>query len=283
MTAPVSFGRTSLLRHVSARLPAVLVLAWGIFAFFPAARAQAALPSGGAERSAWYMYFGDHALTPAWGIHLEGQYRREDLGQRWEQLLVRPGVYYAFGHGLTAMLAYTYLRDYPFEGASLGEPTTTGPQPEHRILEEFKVTHRLLGHGEQAVKLAHRFRAEQRFEGTSTIDVGTTAWEFAERARYRLTADVPFRWKTSGALPDYASVYNEVFVNFGPHGGSQALDQNRTYGAIGWDVKKDLQLEIGYLYQAMPAGNGIVGETNHALQVTISSTAPFRHGVKTKK
>ncbi len=239
---------------------------------------QTAAAIGGAERSAWYMYFGDHPVSEHWRLHLEGQYRRADLGQRWEQLLVRPGVAYKLGHGFSTLVAYSYLRDYPFEGGSFGDPSTTGPQPEHRVLEELKFQHRLLGQEEKAIQLSHRFRAEQRWSGTSTVGVGTTNWDFAERARYRLTADIPFRWKTAGALPDYASVYNEIFVNFGPHGTSNALNQNRTYGALGWDLDKDWQLEVGYLYQYQPVPNGVVGETNHALQITINSTVPFRRG-----
>ncbi len=227
------------------------------------------------------MYFGDHPLTSTWALHLEGQFRREDLGQRPEQLLLRPGVTSNLGHGLTTLVAYTYLRGYPYESGSLGRPT--GPQPEHRILEELKFKHVLIGSGEKAVTLSHRFRAEQRFEGTSTKAIGTTSWQYAERARYRLTANIPFRWSTGDLRPDYASVYNELFVNFGPHGGSRALNQNRTYGALGWKLDKDIQLEVGYLYEYMPRPNGIIGEHNHALQVTINSTLPFRRGIHRKK
>ncbi len=249
------------------------------------AQAQHPNPTAGAERSAWYMYFGDHPLTPTWGIHLEGQFRREDLGQRPEQLLLRPGVTYSLGHGITTLFAYTYLRGYPYDGGSLGDPSTTGPQPEHRILEELKFKHTLIGsHSDpKAVTLSHRFRAEQRFEGTSTKGIGVTAWEYAERARYRLTANIPFRWSTAGPRPDYTSIYNELFVNFGPHGGSRALNQNRTYSALGWNLSDNLQLEVGYLYEYMPRPNGIIGEHNHALQITINSTAPFRRGIHKKK
>lgn len=220
------------------------------------------------------MYFGDHALSSDWGIHLEGQWRRGGFISHWEQLLIRPGVTYDFGRGFTSLLAYTYLRSYPFEGGGI---EGSGPQPEHRILEELKYR-RTLGR----VKLVHRFRAEQRFKGTAKPGRGVIAWRFAERARYRLTADVPFRWSTEGLLPDYASVYNELFVNFGPHGTSHALDQNRTYGAIGWNMGSDFKFEFGYLHQYLPIANGVVGEHNHALQITISSTAPFRKGIRKK-
>ena len=263
------------------RQPGALFLA--LIFIPPALAAQEPKPTGGAEKSTWYLYFGDHPISPSWAVHLEGQYRRQGIGQRWEQLLLRPGVKYTFGHGLSGMVAYTYFRNYPFEGGSLGDPTTTGPQPEHRLLEEFQVKHKLGGGGEKAIELAHRFRAEQRWQGTSTIGIGTTDWEFGERARYRLTDDIPFRWSTEGARPDYVSVYNEIFVNFGPHGGDNALDQNRTYGAVGWNLDKNFQIELGYLHNYMPTPSGVVGEHNHALQITINSTAPFRRGIRKKK
>ena len=244
--------------------------------------AQSSDPIGGADRSTWFMYFGDHPFSNHWGAHLEGQFRRQGVGQRWEQLLLRPGIDYKLGRGFTTLVAYTYLRGYPFEGGSLGDPSATGPQPEHRALEELKFKHRLVGSGQKAVELSHRFRAEQRWTGTSTIAAGTTDWEFAERARYRLTADIPFRWRTAGALPDYTSVYNEVFVNFGPHGTMNALDQNRTYGALGWDLDEHWQLEVGYMHQYQPTPSGIIAVSNDALQITINSTAPFRRELHSK-
>ena len=238
--------------------------------------AQEAEPRGGATRSTWLMYFGEHPVSTNWSLQMEGQYRRQGLGERWEQLLIRPGVGRKIGHGMSVLVAYTYLRGYPLEGGSLGDATTTGPQPEHRVLEEFKVKHSILGSGEKAVTLSHRFRAEQRFEGTATIGAGATQWDFAERARYRLTGNVPFRWNTHGARPDYASVYDEIFVNFGPHGGDHALNQNRTYGAVGWNLGEDWQMELGYMHQYNPTPTGIVDTHNDALQITVNSTASVR-------
>ncbi len=177
------------------------------------------------------------------------------------------------------LAAYTYRRNYPFEGGRLEQVTAGGPQPEHRILEELKVKHKLTGLTGKPIKFSHRFRLEQRFEGTSTEGIGTTSWDFAERARYRLAIEIPFPWPEDGYRPDYVSLYNEVFANFGPHGGSHTLDQNRTYCAVGWNLNKNLQLEIGYQYQYMPTPNGVIGERNHALQLTINSIAPFRRGL----
>ena len=80
------------------------------------------------------------------------------------------------------LAAYTYRRNYPFEGGRLEQVTASGPQPEHRILEELKVKHKLTGLTGKPIKFSHRFRLEQRFEGTSTEGIGTTSWDFVRNA-----------------------------------------------------------------------------------------------------
>lgn len=43
----------------------------------------------------WWNYVGDHPLfNSPWGLHLEVQNRREDWGDEWQQLLIRPGINY---------------------------------------------------------------------------------------------------------------------------------------------------------------------------------------------
>lgn len=252
----------------------VVLLIWtsgGVFS-----QAQQRPPLTGAARSSWFMYFGDHPASENWFIHLEGQYRREGFGQRWEQLLLRPGVGRKTGERMSTLAAYTYLRGYPLEGSSLSDPAATGPQPEHRVLEEFTIRHPLVGQGERAVSLSHRLRAEQRFQGTAIAGRGVARWKFAQRARYRLTADIPFGWSTGGARPDYASIYNEIFFNVRLKSGDGLLNQNRTYGALGWNLSEQWQLELGYLHQYTPRPTGIVDTHNQALQVTVNSTAPLR-------
>lgn len=259
-----------------------------LLAASPPLRAQESKPVGGAQASTWLMYFGDHPISGKASLHLEGQFRREGAGQRWEQLVLRPGFGYALPHGFTTLFAYTYLQDHPFEGGSLGSSRpgapTTGPQPEHRILEQLSFKHRLGPESLHTPNLTHRFRNEQRFEGTATEGVGVTNWDFAERARYRLTADTPLNRGVKTLYPNYISIYNEVFADYGPHA-TRKLDQDRTYGAFGWTLGSTLQLELGYLYQYSPKPNGIVGVGNNAVQITINSTAPFRKGLipKTKK
>lgn len=269
--------RTTLLRWLRfvRRAVALVVALWGLRG--GVAAAQSDRPMAGTGRSGWYNYFGDHMLSPTWGVHLEGQWRRDGTLARPEQLLLRTGVDTDYGHGFTSLLAYTYLLNYPFPGGGL---EGMGAQPEHRVLEELQFKHRVRG-----VKLSHRLRAEQRFEGTRFAGGrGVTDWEFAERARYRFTAAIMLpKRATGGLLPDYLSLYNEIFVNFGPHGTATAFNQNRTYGAPGWNAGPYFSFELGYLHQQLPQANGVTAESNNSVQFVINSTAPFRRGIRKKR
>ena len=233
---------------------------------FSSMEAQAAAPQGGAARSSWLIYFGNHPVSERWSVPFQVQYRRTGIGQRWEQLLVKPGVELKLGEGFSALLAYSYFRQYPFEGGSLGNPSTPGPQPEHSVEEEIDYKQPIIVRGENAIKLTHFVRLQQRFVGTSSAGIGTMSWRFAEFARYRLTAD-------------YGSVYDEVFTNVGPHA-QRALALNRTYGAFGWQMGRDWQLELGYLHQYSPVPNGVVGVDDDAFQITINSVAPLKRLVR---
>ena len=230
----------------------------------------------GAEKSSWYMYFGDHPVTKNYGVHLETQYRAQGVGQDPTQLLVRPGFVRYFPKDIIVSVLYAYVRDYPFQGGPLADPRRTGPQPENRLAEEFRWTHTLARYSGKRATLQHRFRLEQRWLGQSTEGQGVYDWHFAERARYRIYTPLPLPFNTKNAWPDYVAAYNEVFVRFGPHGGTSALDQNRTYGALGWKLSSGFNLEIGYMHQYFPRPTGFTGEHNNTFQFSIASTAPLR-------
>jgi Protein of unknown function (DUF2490) len=237
---------------------------------------QSTPPLRGAEKSSWYMYFGDHPFTKNCGVHLETQYRAQGVGQDPTQLLVRPGIVRFLPKNIVVSLLYANVRDYPFQGGPLADLRRTGPQQEHRLAEEFRWTHTLANYSGKRATAQHRFRLEQRWFGQSSEGQGVYDWHFAERVRYRIYTPFPLPFNTKNAWPDYVAAYNEILVRFGPHGGTSAIDQNRTYGAIGWNLSSEFNLEVGYLHQYLPRSNGFVGEHNNAFQFSISSTAPLK-------
>ena len=211
------------------------------------------------------MYFGDHPIKNNWGLHFEGQWRREPIIAKWEQLLLRSGVNYSFDRGFLATFAYTYVRSYPPYGSTL----VAGVEPHHSSNEEIKQRQQFPGFA-----LENSVRLQQTFAGDLPYGATKRDWKFLQRVHYRLGAKIPVA-SSHSILPHYYAVYDEVIVGFGSHSGKDALKQNRTYGAAGWEINRDFQLEIGYLHQYRPISNGIIGEHNDALQISINSNAPL--------
>ena len=196
-------------------------------------------------------------MSEHWGIHAEGQWRRDNVITDWEQLLLRTGANYKVNEHVSLTLGYTYLRTFIYA------EIPRRPSREHRIYQELKIKHRI-----KQIDWEHRFRLEQRFQAQEQ----EYQWEFAERARYRLQARVPINAARVDDSRIYLSFYDEFFVNFGPHGGTQALDQNRVYGALGVNLKGKNKLEIGYLYRYFPQPDGPL-QQEHSLQVSIFSSS----------
>lgn len=238
-------------------------------------RSSAEAPSGGAESSTWLSYFGDQPFTDTLALHLEGSYRHTFPFDRPEQYMLRAGLTVDYGHGFSSLVAYTYLVSDPFEGGTLSPASASGKRPEHRILEQLQFEHRLIGAGERRVTLTHRFRTEQRWLGTAT-DGAVTNWKFAERARYRLTAKIPFKTASSPIAPAYVSIFNEVYTSFGPHSGTNPFYANVDYGAFGWNLGSRFAFELGYQHRYAPKANSVIGQNDNELVLTVLSTAPIR-------
>lgn len=216
----------------------------------------------------WYMYFGDHAISKRWDIHLEGQWRRHDMVTQWQQLLLRPGVNYKVNDHVSLACGYTYFRNYPY-----GEFPRGALETEHRAYEDLELSHRL-----GRVELSSRVRLEQRFAAPREPGTGDVAdWEYRNRVRPRVDVKVPLRAASVEASRLYVALYDEVFVNWGANGGARALNQNRAYAALGinWSTRQT-SLELGYLHQYLPQSSGLVVEHNHTLQVSLRSQVPFR-------
>jgi Protein of unknown function (DUF2490) len=239
-------------------------------------RSSAQMASGGTESSTWLSYFGDQPFTNTLALHLEGSYRHTFPFDRPEQYMLRSGLTVEHRHGLSSLFAYTYLVSYPFEGGRLSPASASGKQPEHRLFEQLQFEHPLIHLGDKHVTLTHRFRVEQRWLGTSTEGMGVTKWNFGERARYRLTAKIPFKATSWPIVPNYVSAFNEVYTSFGPHSGKSPFNANVDYGAFGWSLGSRFAFELGYQHRYAPIANGVIGQNDNELQLMLLSTAPIR-------
>ena len=221
-----------------------------------------------ANHNGWYMYFGDHQVRGRWGVHLEGQLRRNEIITAWQQLLLRPGLNYQPSKHTLLTLGYAYVKTHPY-----GSYAIKHAFPEHRLYQQV-----LARQSAGRVRIQHRFRLEQRFMGQVIPSGGGEAkldsWRYQNRFRQFLKVEVPLGRK-SEEVYWYLAAYNEVFLHLPPNLGARVFDQNRAYGALGRGLGKAGKLEIGYLHQLLAHRSGRVLESNHTLQVGFFSNVRF--------
>lgn len=217
--------------------------------------------------NAWLMYFGNHKFSGKMGLHAEVQWRRSEVFSENQQLLLRTGLDFYAKPDLRFTIGYGFIETYPY-----GEFAVSKAFPEHRIWQQL-----LAQQDFGKIKLAHRYRLEQRMIGNAATGLFENG-RYENRMRYmaKATANI-----TNGEHPLFVALYDEVFVNFGKDVGYNLLDQNRLYGAIGFAISPTLRLELGYLYQVVllrtledvSLKNRI--ENNHTLQVGLFSNMPL--------
>ncbi len=201
--------------------------------------------TGEDDWGAWYMYFGTNQVTDKLSIHTEAQFRFYEVTSTFNQLLLRTGLNYHITDNAIATLGYGYINtDGTFEDIPEEENSN-----EHRIFQQF-----ILRNAVGKFKFEHRYRLEQRFISTQFDD-------FTEhRARYRLQLTYPINEKW------FLNVYDEVFVNLQ----EPIFGQNRLYGAIGYNVQKNFNVQLGYLK------NHFTGINFDRLQLGVIYNTDFR-------
>jgi hypothetical protein len=187
------------------------------------------------QLGAWYMYFFNTQFKNSqFGIQGDFQFRYWDFGGDLEQLLLRTGATY---RPKDADILFTLGYGNITSGA-FGESDATSV--EHRVYQEAlfpqKIGPRFL--------LTHRVRFEERWvEGQN----------FRTRFRYNLFLNVPFNDTKLDKGVVYAALYNELFINgqtsIGEGRSVQIFDRNRTYLGIGYGIRKNMRVQLGWMRQ----------------------------------
>lgn len=206
----------------------------------------------------WYMYFGDHPIAKTrWGLHLEGQWRRANLGLAWQQLLLRPGVNFQLNKKVMLTGGYGFVETYRY-----GDYPFRENFPEHRFFEQANFTQKFLG-----LEWQNRLRFEQRnFKGYVA--------RYENRFRYMLRTSIPLKFDNG---KNYIALYDEIMLNYGKNVTFNTFDQNRAYIAFGRILGHQTRLEVGFMEQTLQQRSGRITEHNHTLQIAIFSKLPFGH------
>lgn len=207
------------------------------------------------QNSGWLFLLNNTKISDKWGAYVDVQVRSADDWKNVRNFLFRPGVtYYANSNNeftLGYLLNQTFLHT---DGAS--DNTLT----EHRIWEQYVYKQKL-----STIGVSHRFRLEQRFiERAGNNDL------FSQRLRYFVRFILPLQ-KNKQTFTEglYAALQNELFFNLQNKDqlNKKLFDQNRAYLALGYRASKKLDLEIGYLNQAI---KGLSNNTvNNVVQLAI--------------
>ena len=178
------------------------------------------------ELGNWLMYFGTHKISEKYSLHYETQLRNYEIISNFNQLLPRVGLNYHIDESSIVTAGYAFIPTQNEIDKGWGKEMVT----ENRIWEQF-----ILRNSINRVKIRHRYRLEQRWVKAGDI---TT---YKNRARYMLSLKLPISKNEESPL--FISLYDEIFLNISDN----PFDQNRLFAALGFQVNKQMNIQLGYL------------------------------------
>lgn len=223
------------------------------------------------QQHGWYMYYGNHRLTNRWGLHTEYQFRRHGLIADWQQSLMRIGVDYHVDPNVQLTAGYGWIVTFPY-----------GAQPVITTLHENRLWQQaLLRQNTSRVRMHHRLRFEQRWvEHFSPLPDGSLHYNgrnYSDRFRYRFWLEVPLNNAKFEEGTWFVATYNELFVNFGQNLRLNRFDQNRLYGAVGYQFSPKGNVQLGYMQQLIVKSNAWQEELNNTMQLAVTYNLDFRN------
>lgn len=182
-----------------------------------------------------------------WGWYSEVQPRWREEGAHFDQLLIRPAVFYQLNKQTSLWLGYAHVVSHPDGKSAFAE---------NRVWQQLLHNFEPIG----SLSLQSRTRIEQRFIENSD--------ETGYKVRQMIRLTMP-----SAISPKLLWVaYDEYFVNLNDtdYGARRGFDQNRAFFGLNWAFAPNLKFEIGYLNQYVNAKNTDLD--NHVLSSTLNFT-----------
>ncbi|MGJ8550079.1 DUF2490 domain-containing protein [Winogradskyella wichelsiae] len=169
----------------------------------------------------WYTLGLSHQFTEHFSLMPYAELRFYEPSSNYNLTFLSLNANYHIKNSQTLTLAVAYLDIDSYLGND-NTPNTI----EHRIMEQYSKKHKF-----GSLNIQHRLRVEQRFLKYTDRN------ELQHRFRYRLSLKYPLN-KTL-----FLGLTEEPFVNFQ----DQVFHENRFYIAIGFNLLKHTQLQMGYM------------------------------------
>ncbi len=235
-----------------------------VFAYAMNANAQQTRHSG------WAMSMNTFKLNEKFTFFFDAQLRSNDNWIQSETFIFRPAVGYALNKQTTISLGYAWVtnwRTLSYIGPADENKTIRDGVTDNRIWQQL-VVNKPYGNS----VLQHRLRLEERMLGTLSTDgeeIFKNDPKFNARFRYFTRWIKPFSTSTSFQSGIYAALQNELFFNTigAQHANNKLFDQSRTYAGLGYRLKKEIDVEFGYMLQVVLPKNGS-NTQNHIAQLS---------------
>lgn len=194
----------------------------------------------------WLGYYNTININPKWFVNSDFQFRAKNWYHDHSQALGRTGLSYKFNNKITATLGFAHFRFF------INNESTRG---EWRPWQELLINDRL-----NNLKIAHRFRFEQRFSEKVKNNEPLNEYQFNHRFRYRFDLRLPVAKNEEKGKTLYILIGNEIMINAGKNITYNYFDQNRSYIGLNLELNKKLALQLQYMHiwQQLASGNSFL-------------------------
>lgn len=200
------------------------------------------------QLGSWFTYGGNYRLSNKVSISNVVQSWHYEVAQNFNFLFTNIAVNYHVNRKLTTSVSYGFM-DIDSGFNKVGEHTY-----ENRLYEQIGYKHKIA-----KLPIDHRFRLEQRFLDRPEPKENV----MHNRFRYRLGTKIVLN-KTF-----FLRLNNEYIWTIQTKK-NDGFDENRAYGALGINMFKSANLQVGYLNRK------IKGMNLHRLQLSLFYKADFR-------
>ncbi|WP_336515314.1 DUF2490 domain-containing protein [Pollutibacter soli] len=212
--------------------------------------------------SGWFMLMNTNKINKRFSTHFDFQLRSDDHWKNTETIIIRPGLNYHLNNSIIATLGYAYNLAWRHID------DVRGPLGEHRIWQQLIVPQHI-----NKLTINHRFRLEERFIPIAVKvndEIEKDGYRYVTRFRYFFRSVIPVPFKKNFSSGFFTAIQNEIMFNVTDANNinNKFFDQNRFYAAAGWRLRKELDLEAGYMNQFVE-GRGETYVNNNIIQLAI--------------
>lgn len=207
------------------------------------------------QAAVWVNAFVDHGLTSRTALWFDGHWRRDGVGARPQQLVLRPGLQVTLRPGVRVAAGYAFIATAPY-----GDSPNGAPLREHRAWQQVSVAGSVAG-----VAITHRLRWEERWIGAVNETGETGPRSYQTRFRYLVRGQRPLGARATDGGPIIGFAANEFFLPIGHSDAAQRRLQNRAQVGVGVPVSARQRLEFSYLHQWNRITPRATHELNHTL------------------